>query len=60
MNKKRLSDNLTFGSSESLDRQAWGGPRGWESYKDKQCLRNGKLVILTGYEVKSKGCRSQV
>ena len=54
---KKLAQQINFESRDSLDRLAWGGDRRWESYKDKQCVRNGRLVILRDYYVKSKGCR---
>ena len=56
MNRKRISDNLTFGSRESLNRPAWT-QYDQHAYRHKHCLRNGRFVRLENYYVKSKGCR---
>ncbi len=56
MIKKRLADNLTFGSSESLNRPAWT-QYDQHAYKHKHCLRNGRFTKLENYYVKSGGCR---
>ena len=59
MNKQtKRRDEVQFSSeSESLDRPAWGGPRGWDSYKDKHTIQNGRFVLLKDYYVRTGGCR---